>query len=415
MMKKIIILLVLCSAAVLASCLKDVETARQYELRITVKAPAGEDVDISEISKLRITAVNSLTGEQTDMFPENGAVIAKVSGGEYNFRAIGFAEEFTVNGFAEMSVYDDATFDFQLNVAGSNGLIFKEVYMSGSKIGYGYWKDGFYEIYNNSNETLYLDGIILGIVDFNFGAPTPWVDGDGKLLDRYPMANFTVYFPGSGQDYPILPRESKVLATLPIDHTALEISEGDVPSAADLSNADWDIFIPPPYSGGDTDVLGIPNMVVAANVFGLDFMPNMSGQSIILAQVKDAAGNALYGDAVREYCQKAENRMQKPGSSFYHTMIPKDFVIDAIEIVYGDPTQRNKILHKEQDVGMTWYSGDGGLNTTGIYAGKSFRRKVLDFVDGKPVYQDTNNSSEDFILGGCRPPTPGVHPTEIDE
>lgn len=416
-MKKIFLLTAVCALTALSSCMKSVEDARTYALTINVAPPTGEGsggIGIAGIRNLKITAVNSLTGQQTDVFPEGGKAEVELRGGEYDFRAIGFADDFTVNGFGSKSLYDDGTIDVQLKVAGSNGLIFKELYMAGTKIGYGYWRDGFTEIYNNSDETLYLDGIVLGIVDYNFGNPTPWVNPDGSLMDRYPLGNFMVYFPGTGEDYPILPRESKVLATMPIDHTALPIEEGvDTPSPVDLSRADWDIFIPAEYADGDTDVIGIPNMLVAYKVFGLDFMPGMSGQPVLLAHIKDASGNILYGDAIPEWVRKPENRLDKPGGFSNHVMIPKEFVIDAVEVVYADPSKRNKLLHPEQDVGMVWYYGPGGPDTDGMYSGKSIRRKVLDFVDGNPVYQDTNNSSEDFIIGGQKP-TPGIHPTEPD-
>ena len=99
----------------------------------------------------------------------------------------------------------------------------------------------------------------------------------------------------------------------------------------------------------------------------------------------------------------------------YLVAIPKTWVVDAIDIVMAPEANRVKVLDTKDDMGMVWVDGsEDGTFVAGQYCGKSLRRKVSALTaEGKPIYKDTNNSSEDFAMGGATP-TPGVHPTTVD-
>lgn len=85
-------------------------------------------------------------------------------------------------------------------------------------------------------------------------------------------------------------------------------------------------------------------------------------------------------------------------------MVPSDYVIDAVEVVRVEENKRYKRIPDALDAGKVWCSG--------TYVSESVRRKVKQIIDGKVIYQDTNNSSNDFL--GSQTPTPGVHPTVVD-
>ena len=72
----------------------------------------------------------------------------------------------------------------------------------------------------------------MGIVENGYGSPSSWADEEGNLPDYYPMTNHTVYFPGSGNEYPLEPGQSVVVATRAINHSARELEEGDEQSPA---------------------------------------------------------------------------------------------------------------------------------------------------------------------------------------
>jgi hypothetical protein len=87
-------------------------------------------------------------------------------------------------------------------------------------------------------------------------------------------------------------------------------------------------------------------------------------------------------------------------------MVDKKHVIDAVEIVRVETDKRYKRLHTELDAGYTYLDG-------GTYCSKSVRRKAKLIVEGRVIYKDTNNSTEDFLHDLT--PTPGVNPTAVEK
>lgn len=410
-MKKILFLLPLMALLFLNAC-SDSEDEVAQNFNVTVTLTAGDGITLANINDLEVTAVNLTTSKEQTATPSNGSVSFSLPTGRYDFRATGTYEGSDVNGVANnVNVAADQTVPLTVSYAAANStLIFKEVYFSGVKD--YYFKDGFYEIYNNSDEVQYLDGVILGIVDegmpVNTYEPTNsiWVDANGNLLDRYPMANYTMYFPGNGTEHPLQPGKSVVVAAYPIDHSSRELGDSDSPSPVNLSRADWDIFCGP-YSTIDIDVPNIPNLDYAFHTFGIEFMPSTSGQALILAKLPN-------GQKVADFVANADNFMTAPGKTQDHLMIPSDYVIDGIEIVRAPVNERYKNLLPKTDMGMAWVDGSNNSSLADAsYSGKSLRRKVASVENGITKFKDTNNSSVDFILGGGTP-TPGVIPTTVD-
>ncbi|MDR1357707.1 MAG: DUF4876 domain-containing protein [Tannerellaceae bacterium] len=378
-----------------------VDVAKNYDVTVALTVPDG--VDLADVTDIKIVVVNKTSGVETSLTVSNGTATQSLSAGEYDFRASGQTEDFKLNGLASASVYENKNVSITLNIVSGAGLVFKEIYYTGV-MSY-YWKDGFFELYNNSDEVQYLDGLIVGIVDGGFGAPSTWVDDDNNLLSRYPMTNFTIYFPGAGSEHPVQPYTSVVVATVAINHSARELTDEDVESPVDLSHADWNIYVPAQAS--DIEVEGIPNTLVAYNTWGLDFMPGVNGAALILAKLPA-------GTAVPDFVANPDNFLKTPGSEMWdQLMIPHEYVVDGVDIVYSTEGQQYKRLLPSEDIGMAWVYGDAP-GTESAYTGKSLCRKVIALTpEGKPVYKDTNNSSEDFSIGGQRP-TPGVHAAQVN-
>jgi hypothetical protein len=402
MVNRLLFLLALPVAALaFTSCGNDnddpnVDVAKNYDVTVSLVAP--DDVSLQDITDVKVVVVNKTSGVETTLDVDGGTAKQTLAAGEYDFRASGTAGDFKLNGLASASVYENKSVSIELSIVSGAGIVFKEIYYTGV-MSY-YWKDGFFELYNNSDEVQYLDGLIVGIVDGGFGEQSPWADGTGNLPSRYPMTNHTIYFPGSGTQYPLQPGKSAVVATVAIDHSARELTDEDVPSPVDLSHADWNIYIPAQAS--DIEVEGIPNTLVAYSTWGLDFMPGVNGAALILARLPE-------GQAVPDFVSDPANFQRTPGSELWNQlMIPNEYVIDGVDIVYPTEGQQFKRLLPSQDVGMAWVYGDVP-GTDAAYTGKSLRRKVTALTsEGKYVYKDTNNSSEDFIIGG-QTPTPGLH------
>ena len=399
-------------AVFLFTACEDENVAESHVVSITVTA---SDFSLSEAKNLIVIATNTKTSQKVrTTVSESGVAQLLLPTGYYYFEVIGNHNDNNIMGWkSNVEILGSKSLSFTLAYGSKSSLIFKEVYYTGV-MSY-YFKDAFYEIYNNSDEVQYLDGLILGVVDkgepvdVETSAPSVWVDESGNLIDRYPMHSFTMYFPGQGKEYPLAPGKSVVVAVSAIDHSARELGDEDVASPVNLANADWEM-----YATGKTFLLtdnpDVPDLKFAYKNMGIQFMPATSGQALILAKLpKDSL--------MENFLMDMGNFMIKPGTSKMspHLMIPSEYVLDAIDIVPMSQAERFKHILSKDDMGMVWVNGTGGeFESDASYSGKSLRRKVQTIIGGRVVFKDTNNSSEDFILGGSIP-TPGVISTSIDE
>ncbi len=406
MTKKILCFLVAIASVsfLFTGCDDDDDVARDYAVTVSLNVP--DEITLSDVSELKVVAANITSGAETEIEISGSTGSKVLSAGEYNFRVSGKTDNYNLSGLKQAEIYEDKDVSIDLTIAAGSGLILKEVYYSG--VPSYYINDGFYEIYNNSDEVQYLDGVILGCISTGtgLGGPTPWVDENGDLLDRYPMNNSTFYFPGSGEEHPLQPGESVIVAADAIDHSARELTDEDVASPVDLSDADWETYVESQYSSDQDE--SAPNMEVMYHLWGYDFFPGINGSPIVLAKLPE-------GTSIADFIAD-EGNYESNASLYWFTnlMIPHEYVIDGIDITNAEDGEHYKHLHASEDVGMTWVYGEDGPGTSGGYSGKSLRRKVVSITDeGMVIYKDTNNSSEDFILGG-QTPTPGVNPSSVD-
>lgn len=388
-MKKSIFLAMCASLLAFTACDNKEEVAKKYQVAVTI---SSQDVNVESLSEISAVATSE-NGTESKGTVEGTKATFNLAAGSYTVSVSALSGAYNYVGSTKVVVTDkDVEGKIELiksKPAGS--IIFKEIYFTGVQS--YYWTDGFYELVNNTDETQYLDGIIMGIVQNGYGDVSSWADTlTGALPDYYPMGNHTVFFPGKGTDYPLEPGQSVVCATRAIDHSARELGEGDTKSPVNLSSADWDIFIP--KSAQDTDNPDVPNMEVLYSQFGFDFMPATSGQSLILAKLPE-------GMTMDEFV-KDPNNIKKPEGVYIAALcIPAEYVIDAVDVMYYNEEHNTfKSILDIDDAGYTYVSGTDEDWTSPMYTGRSLRRKCTKVENGRAYYMDTNNSSNDFIAGG---------------
>ncbi len=384
----------------------DDDVAQDYTLTVGVQLP--DDVSISSITSAKVVVTNQQTGAQYTSENIASSQVFSLPGAIYDVTASYYANDggtvVSYNGAKTgISVFSDESVVVDLEAGVSGGLILKEVYYGMVKPNgkTPYMRDQFWEIYNNSGETLYLDNCVLGILEGSQGIlPSAWME-NGELMKEYGLTYYTVAFVGSGSgtDYPLAPGKSVVVASQAQNHTA-ETQESYDPSVdgamlspVDLSNADYEVCLSEYKPTTAIDNPDVPNMsIIYATGTQNYWMLPYTGNAIILAK--------LPVDPFA-FAQDESNLKERPDqtSDTKYLVIPQEYVLDGINIVNYDESKRVIRLRPEVDAGSIWLSG--------MYTGKSIRRKV-DHVeaDGRVVYVDTNNSSNDFLSDQV--PTPGV-------
>lgn len=202
-------------------------------------ADASGVVDFGELppGRYRVFAERQLTPEE-----------AAAAGGP--IRALGDGSTFDLG--------NDANVELRLLADRPGGLVISEV---GAVVplpwetGGGGYRDGmFIEIYNNSDEVVHLDGLVIGVAYNNYQdyTHTPCTVSRPIRVDSTGLYSYrALRFPGSGAQYPIAPGEAKVVAQSAIDHRPVH------PLLLDLRDADFEVG---PQEGGNVDNPAVPNM-----------------------------------------------------------------------------------------------------------------------------------------------------------
>ena len=236
-----------------------------------------------------------------------------------------------------------------------SNIVINEIYYAGPQNKSHYFYDQFVELYNRSDSTVYLDGLILcrGRQYHN-----PLMDS----LD-YVQVLYVYQFPGEplvGREYPLAAHQFAVVAMDAFDHSKY------IDTALDLSTADWEFYNP--YAS-DVDNPA-PNVVNAIPENSTDFMINLVHNFVILAD-----GTGYYYGEVSEH-------------DYQYIHVPIRTILDGVE--YSANSTSRKELTTRVDAG---FAGVG----ISKYSGKAVERRSPGF--------DTNNSNLDFV--NIDHPTPG--------
>ena len=400
-MKKctIFLVIILAGAAALTSCEKG---AQLYDVTISAYYPEGYGDDLA--SDVNILIENTISGQKFNLVTNTlGTAEMALEEGMYKISATKETDDFYLNGITEnLTVQPTGTNNWDVHLVATSkegGLVFKEIYYTGSKTESGstYYSDQFHEIYNNSDEVVYLDGLCFGLTTPLGSTETVWVNPDGSIMDRIPCTFHVLMVPGTGQQYPLQPRTSTVLAMDAIDHKTDPL--GNPLSPVNLAGAQFEAFIEAP--GKDTDAPQATNMIVmyTTSASMVDWLHTVNGQGVIMFRLPT-------GLDWQTFVANPDNFMTQPGSTSQtqYFMVHKDWVVDGVECNRPEEDKRFKRLPTSVDAGMTW--------SLASYNSKSVRRKVEKILDGKAIYKDSNNSYNDFI--NDLDPTPFEHPTTVD-
>jgi hypothetical protein len=366
-------------------------------LQVQISLPAAFKPDVIYGNK-RVVFTSSFTTYEFETLPDGSLVIQEIIPDVYT---INTSWEITGQQYKEMlqvpvSIEDNArvlinTTINNLAVFTSNNiqlvleshilrdLIISKVYYSGTKdnLNKNYVVDQFVEIFNNSENIVYVDGKYLALAESV--SPAAYLASDNP---DYIYTRQIVRFPGNGNDYPVLPGESIVISARDARNHLINATK-----SVDLSDADFEVK--------DSDGLGNP---------AIKSLPMYSSSTALKFFNLIAGGpNAIFlfetDEDVLEWPE-----FYRPGMSAGERFrrVPAVTVIDGVEALKNDagtgPNISLKRLQNFIDAGYSY------INATGGYINQSIERKVSHIVDGRIVLKDTNNSIQDFVV--INGPTP---------
>ena len=366
----------------LASCSEDGN--RSSSVHIQLLPPEGYSTLPYE--EMEVTLTNKDQGTVYSLHcSSTGQALFSVEPGYYaasvHYQAAsGLVFSGRIESLSLLSDQDEAqgVIELPLSLAKTSALVIKEIYFGGCKglNNEEYKDDQYVTLYNNSDQTIYLDGLCLGIVDPGNNLESPWMNYTD--MKRIPVNDLTWQFPGSGKEYPLAPGEEITIATNAVDHTSGEYQHAN---SVDLSGVDW----------GFWDV-SLDRQTIAAGVKPMTLLANLNPSLVMYSLPVFGPTFMVFSlqDSPEEYVQDPDNRKPRPKASNQekrYLMVPQEWVIDCIECVKD--VNSPKRVPNGLDNGKCYIPGDR-------YSGRSIIRKKTGTTDGRAVYQDTNNSAEDM-------------------
>ncbi|WP_330747399.1 DUF4876 domain-containing protein [Chryseobacterium sp. CP-77] len=444
-MKRFILLLVI-PVMTLLGCNRDDDFGGNNEIKpvpftVNIKFDASKYPSVADKGVANVTVIlkNTATEDQiTGKTDENGELkLNAVLPGNYSIQAelqlkkseyeqqIGEETSYEIvhfGGFDEKVIINANTPSKLVRITSGNlgDLVIKQYYYAGSdtKLGANF-RDQFIEVHNNSDQTIYADGLYLVFLEGNTNSnPTTYTLSNGQYdwsktagggaaaNTDYVYSNILIKIPGNGSQYPILPGKSIVIAQTAINHkmpfddingTGVAIQEPD--RTVDLSHADFETYLgdyntsigKKPFAWDIQNIM-VPDMQVAYwSIASNDLILNvnsMLGLGILRATDAEVAG-----------WQKVPSPKAPTGNLFLQ--IPKNYIIDGIDIT--DKEQKApKDFPADIDASRTFIVNAVG-QAEATFTGLSVIRKTKEIINGRVVLQDTNNSANDFVTIKANP------------
>lgn len=319
------------------------------------------------------------TIDVSDVIP--GIYTISVSGNAFDKDDV----EYYVNGnVVNKAIYKGMT-SVSVNVQGLkvSPLVFKEIYFAGSK-GW-YFRDQFYEVYNNSSEVQYLDGIYFAqLYPTNATTKLPVWKYEEDGTNCYGARVWK--FPGVGNDYPLQPGESAVISQFAANHQ-LELYNPESPVDGSHSEFEFNMDNPKFPDQPAIDMVHVFYQGKAEKGSIPQFLTPVFGGAFALMKIPAEVGwDPVNKEEWKNYDGKSTTPMAK---------IPCKYVLDAVECVNNESYSNAKRIPAVVDAGFTWvgetYCGLGVARKVTIENGDTLRRE-----NGAIIYQDTNNSTDDF-------------------
>lgn len=374
-------LLSIASIVLLFFSCQDENSVTQTNTLLTISLEHGEDHAELSVDNYQVVWTNLSSNRSYEGLTQaDGTLTLEVPQGIYSLSVEGKSEDVNSANFLN---FQAATREVAISGAemlhqcvlehsvSGDGWLFREIYFSGSTTtnNKSYWQDQYFEIYNNSNEVLYADGLTVAESDYtNTSDNNIWSD----LLPGTVAVGTLYSVPGNGTDYPVNPGSSIILASNGINHKVVNEN-----SPVDLSKADFEWY---DEHNLDTDVPEVPNLIKHFSYSATVWILHTRGyKAYILFHPGEEMSEFMNKNFVRSFTAS--------GSETVRVGVPIKSVYDAVEISQPEGPA-SKALPAGLDKGFSYCNGAN--------LGVCIKRKVAGEENGRVILQDTNNSSVDF-------------------
>jgi hypothetical protein len=246
----------------------------------------------------------------------------------------------------------------------------------------------YFEVYNNSDTTIYLDGKYWGVGWYRVKDEIPtWPCAQTAVVRNDPEGIWVRHvfrFPGRGTDYPLAPGNTALIAKAAIDHREVE------PRLFDLRHADFE------WGGPNPDVPNLEDIGLAP-LYWSDPPPFRTPQ--FLSEPVDLATLPRYVD---------------PYSGTVLVRVPGHLVLDAWSNPHDWTTETlgGYFPYCLEDLHRSFerLPGPAGASTDFDERLSRQRRVLTVLPDGRKVLQDTETSMVDFVMAVR---TPGWIPDSL--
>ena len=268
-------------------------------------------------------------------------------------------------------------------------FIFSEIFFNGERnSGRMMHPDQYIVVFNPTEETLYADGLSIAVTH-QAASQDKAMWYDEYYPTRVPIGGF-ITIPGSGKEHAVAPGERFVIAFTAIDHSKVEGYD----HAVDLSGADYEIYYGPDTK--DVDNPEVPNVLLNENgdSYGFFFQPRGYVAPLMF---KLENGNEA---TIKEFMTKHTTRSKTLIPADEEKGTPEEIVeidilsVDTEDIIDGVQTSDVPQDVKTRTIPETVDRGKFLVN--GCHRQELAIRKTIKVGD-RIFYQDTNNTSEDFV------------------
>lgn len=382
-------LMVITALVAFNACKKDdapVDGAKKVDVTFNFKKPENVEITKLENVTVNLTELNTQVKKQValtnsyslNLNIEQGSYEISVNGKiQYTLDGKSFEGEITafVN---KIDLLTTSTQNIQLLLKSfSKDFIIEEIFFTGTLTPEGkpYFGDQYIKLYNNTEEVLYADGLL--IADSRF-LTTQKNEVTPNIMSEAFTVEGIIRIPGDGKQYPVKPGESIIIADQGINH-----KENNA-NSLDLTTANFEVFYTEMKDGVDN-----PQVKNAINFDGKMVFHNRGFRSYVLARLPENVDATTYLAGYKyEYEYPTIVRVMKRDAY----KIPNTWIVDAVNLSVASEFAWI-VTDASLDSGWTYC---GKIDKDPTRYGKAVRRKVLQETDGKRLLKDTNNSTVDF-------------------